>query len=329
MDGVGQRPSLSVPPHLPDFEGDSPLPNLLYAFMPWFAGNSGQKAQGAEAQSLARRLGYAEQDRVLIINCDDFGSSHSANQAIERALRKGIATSASLMVPCPWAERAARASQDLDIGIHLTLTSEYPAYRWPSLTGAVSLHDKHGYLPRTTREVWARAEMDDVERECRAQIERALEWGVDVTHLNSHMDVMQLDSHFFGCLLRLATDYRLPVRLCRSGSQWPFSKIGMRTIKAAHIVATDRYVVPAWGEPCRPLLNDAANKLATGVTEVALHPVDDGEELRAYDTEFADLRAADAECLIDESIGRKLSAQGFKLIGFRPLRDAMRRELRA
>src|SRR6185437_1961003 len=146
-------------------------------------------AKSYPSRALVEQLGYASDSSILIIKCDDLGSSGPANDAIERAMRDGIATSATLMVPAPSAREAARRCRDLDVGVHLTLTSEYPTYRWRSLTGAPSLHDTEGYLPRTTSEVWAHAELTDVERECEAQIERALEWGVDVTHLDSHMDI--------------------------------------------------------------------------------------------------------------------------------------------
>ncbi|MBS0273332.1 MAG: ChbG/HpnK family deacetylase, partial [Proteobacteria bacterium] len=134
-------------------------------------------------QSLVEKLGYDAADRLLILNCDDLGSSHSANLAIDDSIRNGIATSATLMVPCPWAREAVDMCGDLDIGIHLTLTCEYPGYRWRALTGAKSLHDADGFMPRTTAEVWQNAKLDDVEAECRTQIEQAKSWGIDITHL--------------------------------------------------------------------------------------------------------------------------------------------------
>lgn len=83
--------------------------------------------------SVAESLGFGPDDRLLIVNCDDFGSSHSANLATMRALQSGIATSATLMVPCPWAREASRMSLGLSVGVHLTMTSEYPGYRWRPL----------------------------------------------------------------------------------------------------------------------------------------------------------------------------------------------------
>src|SRR5687768_32898 len=100
--------------------------------------------------SLAERLGFAPDARLLIINCDDLGSSASANRAIGEVLRRGAATSSTLMVPCPWALDGVRRAQEGGIGVHLTLTAEYPTYRWRSLTGAASLHDTTGHFPATS-----------------------------------------------------------------------------------------------------------------------------------------------------------------------------------
>lgn len=276
------------------------------------------------SRALVQRMDYSTTDRLLILNCDDLGSSRSANIAIERALREGVATSASLMVPCPWAREAVRSCGDLDIGVHLTLTSEYPAYRWKSLTGGPSLHDRDGYLPQTVHEVWARAELEDIEHECRAQIDCALEWGVDVTHVNSHMEILLLDRSYFRLYMKIARSYRLPLRLSRSSTLGRFGSISHAALDRAGIVASDVYFAPRWGEAVRAGLVARMGRLARGVTEVGLHPVEDGEELRAYDTEYADLRVSDAEFLVDPSLREMIEKNGIRLVGFRPLREAMR-----
>src|SRR5678815_3346523 len=151
-------------------------PTLMY-FAP-----EGEADDEEPMKSVAETLGYAADDRILIVNCDDMGSSHGCNVAASRSMREGWATSATLMVPCPWAREAVERFSDLDVGVHLTLTAEYPGYRWRALTGAKSLHDAEGFMPATIREVWQNAKLEDVERECRAQIDQALAWGVDVTH---------------------------------------------------------------------------------------------------------------------------------------------------
>ena len=126
---------------------------------------------------LVERLGHGPGDRLLIVNCDDVSSSHGANVAAYRAMVYGIATSATLMVPCPWAREAARMLQGLPVGVHLTLTSEHRGYRWRGLTGAASLRDGEGFLPATAKAALRCIGKVDARAECRAQIEAALAWG--------------------------------------------------------------------------------------------------------------------------------------------------------
>lgn len=282
---------------------------------------------GWQARDLNEQLGFSPTDRLLIINCDDFGSSHSANRAIERGMREGIARSASLMVPAPCADDAVSRRRDLDLGVHLTLTSEYPGYRWKSLTGAASLHDESGYFPQTAREVWARADLDEVESEWRAQIERALDWGVDITHLDSHMHVAELDHRFFEVFARLGREYRLPIRVRRKRYDAPYLRSPRAALSRLGVVTSDRFVSPEWGESARPSLLRHILSAAPGVTEFLVHPAEPSEELWAYDHDYADTRAADAECIMDDSFVPLLKQHGITLIGFKPLRDLMRRRL--
>ena len=169
--------------------------------------------------TLAERLGHEPSDRILIINCDDLGFCHAANEGVFHALRHGAATSASLMVPAPWARGAAAEYRGEDVGGHLTLNAEYDLYRWGPITHAPSLLDGDGGFPRTVSDVWDHADLDEVRRECRAQIERAIYWGFDVSHLDSHMGTLQLRPEFFDVYLDLAVEFRLPVRLSGASTE--------------------------------------------------------------------------------------------------------------
>ena len=179
--------------------------------------------------TLAERLGYGPDAKLLIINCDDLGSSHSANDAIYDALRDGLATSATLMVPCPWAREAASRYRGEDVGVHLTLTSEWDLYRWGPVTHAPSLLDGDGGFPRTIHEVWDHADLDETRRELRTQIERAIVWGFDVTHLDSHMGTVQLRPEFFDIYLELAVEFGLPMRMAGASAEriigFPFRRL--------------------------------------------------------------------------------------------------------
>ena len=272
--------------------------------------------------NLAERLGYAPDDRLLIVNCDDLGSSASANRAIAQVLHVGAATSATLMVPCPWALDGVAKGAAGGIGVHLTLTCEYPAYRWRSLTGGASLHDDQGYMPATAQAVWEKADLADVRAECRAQIAQAYAWGVDVTHLDAHMGTMQLEPRYHAIFLELAAEYRLPVRMFGAPTEAMFGVPARAQAAAAGRLHPD-HMIDLWKRP-RGMLAERLANLRPGVTELFLHPVEDGPELRGYDPAEADIRVGDYACLLDASFAGMIEAAGAKLISFAPLRDLQR-----
>ncbi|MBL6937869.1 MAG: polysaccharide deacetylase family protein [Alphaproteobacteria bacterium] len=273
--------------------------------------------------TLAERLGHAPDARLLIVNCDDIGSSHAANTASEAAMRAGIATSATLMVPCPWAREAAERFHDLDVGIHLTLTSEYPTYRWRSLTGAPSLRDAQGYMPRTADELWKQADPVDVEAECRAQIDQALAWGVDITHLDNHMGTLQVNAALFPIYVKLAREYQLPLRMAGATADERLGFHGRRQCDEAGVFYPDHFSFQ-WGTPTAQVFDRYLESPRAGITEVILHPVEEGPELAAYDKTESWIRTHDARVGVDESLKARLDAAGIKRVSFRRIRDAMR-----
>ena len=137
--------------------------------------------------ALSERLGFRASDRVVILSGDLLGSCHAANIGVYESMRMGMVTSSSLMVPCPWARHAAAAYRGESVGVHLTLNSELDEYRWGPITHAPSLWDGDGGFPRTLADLWDHADLDEVRREARSQLERAVLWGFYVTHLTSNL----------------------------------------------------------------------------------------------------------------------------------------------
>jgi hypothetical protein len=272
---------------------------------------------------LAERLGYSPDARLAIVNCDDFGSSHAANTAILRSLETGVATSATLMVPCPWAREAARMADGHDVGVHLTLTAEYPAYRWRSLTGAASLHDDDGFLPATAPGAIARATPDDVRAECRAQIDQALAWGVDVTHLDSHMGVNQIHAPFFDIYVDLAVEYRLPLRMFGSRTDRFLGFSGKDRARERGVLFADS-MLDSFGLDTRTLWMERVPRLRDGVTEVFGHPVDDGPELRGYDPDSPQQRVNDGLLFTDPATRALFDTAAVTRISYRSLRELQR-----
>jgi hypothetical protein len=174
---------------------------------------------------LARTLTGDADGRAVVLHVDDVGMCHGANVAFIELSRAGAVTCGSVMVPCPWfSEIAAAATQDssLDVGVHLTLTSEWPHYRWAPLTTrsrASGLVDDQGYFPRNCLALRERLDAEAAEIELRAQVDRALEAGIDVTHLDTHMGAA-LVPELVDVYVRLGVDYALPVLLPRDAGSY-------------------------------------------------------------------------------------------------------------
>lgn len=274
--------------------------------------------------TLAERLGRPPDAKLVIISCDDLGSCHAANVGVMRALRDGLATCASLMVPAPWAQHAARdCDADLDIGVHLTLNAEHAVYRWGPITHAPSLQSGEGGFPRNLDDLWEHADPTEVRRELRAQVERAMAWGIDVTHLAPHLSAITLRPEFFDVYLDLACDYRLPIRLpstvTAERAGFPFRQLAIDE----GVVFPDHFDHD-WRPGSRHRVHDTVRSLRPGVTEIHVQPSIDTPEVRAL-TDAAQGWIDDLELVTtDPTLPRLLDEQGAELIGFRELRDAMR-----
>lgn len=276
------------------------------------------------AASLAERLGFAPDAKLVILSCDDLGASHASNEGVFAALHDGAATCASLMVPAPWACHAANnAAPDDDIGVHLTLNSEHSCYRWGPLTHAPSLHSGEGGFPRTLEDLWEHADHSEVLRELRAQIERAKVWGVDVTHLAPHLSAITLRPEFFDVYLELAFEYQLPIRLpstvTAEQAGFPFRQLALDE----GVIFPDHFDHD-WRAGSRDRVVGAVAALQPGVTEIHIQPAIDTPEVRAFAGDAADGWIADLELATSSDLADALDQADATLIGFRELRDLMR-----
>ncbi len=273
--------------------------------------------------ALTERLGYAPDDRVLIINADDLGMCHAANVGAFDALTTGVATSASLMVPCPWSREAATRYAGEDIGVHLTLNAEYDRYRWGPTTHSPTLWDGDGGFPRTVEDISEHADVAEVRRELEAQIERAILWGFDVTHLDSHMGTLQLRPELFDAYLDVAVMFALPIRLSGARTE---SAIGFpfRSLATEEGVLFPDHFLHEPQSSARPLIEAYLADPRPGVTEILAHPAIDTAELRAI-TSDADMRIDDHAVLRAESgLAERIADAGIHLVGYRALRAAQR-----
>src|SRR5947209_8368393 len=229
-------------------------------------------ATQTQAKSLAERLGYTPGAKLLIVHADDLGVAHSVDAASVKAFESGLVTSGSIMVPCPWFPEIAayaRSNPEADLGLHLTLTSEWSLYRWgPVLSKerAPTLFDQSGYFYATEDVAAAHIAAREAEAEIRAQIERARAYGIQPTHLDSHMGTLYQNKELFDVLLRVARDNGLPVRASKdmlAVSPSLASVIKPDDVSIARIVTIHPAVPP---EPWAELYTDAITDLQPAVT---------------------------------------------------------------
>lgn len=168
-------------------------------------------------KSLQEQLGFSSDAKLLIIHADDLGVIHSENQASFKAMEEGSVNSASIMVPTPWLPEVAqyaKANPDHDLGIHLTLTSEWKLLRWGPVaprSEVPSLVNEKGYFYSDCNELWENAKIEEVEIELRAQIDKSMAMGINPTHLDSHMGCLfSTDPRYYKLYTKLGREYGIP-----------------------------------------------------------------------------------------------------------------------
>jgi predicted glycoside hydrolase/deacetylase ChbG (UPF0249 family) len=247
-------------------------------------------------KTVAERLGYPAGSKLLIIHADDLAVAHSVNSASFDALEKNAVTSASIMVPCPWLTEVAdyaKAHPDADLGLHLTLTSEWKTYRW----GPVAPSDKvpsllgpDGTLWSDTSSVAQHSKSDETEREIRAQIERAMALGIHPTHLDTHMGSVLASPEIFAVYVKLAHEFHLPFLAVRiPGAERLVASLSEKDIILDSLVMASPTVrADQWQE----FYLKAVKDLKPGLTEMIVHPGHDDAELQAITVDHPDYGSA-------------------------------------
>jgi hypothetical protein len=292
--------------------------------------------------SLLAELGYTPEERVVVVHVDDLGMSRAANAGGVRAL-DGSATCGSIMVPCPgFADMAqiARERPELDLGVHLTLNCEYEGHRWgPVRSDVPSLVAPDGGMWRSVRETVAHASVEEVDRELRAQIHRALDAGIDVTHIDAHMGAV-FDLKFVDVYFRLAHEFKLPAfiprlrrqeaRVLNLGERLSDYEHRIDAAEAAGFPIFDHFEADSLSfTPGKGLEHNSAriDRLGPGLAYLITHCAEGGPELEAI---THDWRQRDEEHRIysDGSMARELSRRGIRTSGMRPLRERLSAKLR-
>jgi predicted glycoside hydrolase/deacetylase ChbG (UPF0249 family) len=298
----------------------------------FLAGNA--LAQSA-SKSVQERLGYPANARLLILHADDYGMNHSVNRATSEALEKHWITSASILVPCPWFLEAAdfaKAHPEADLGIHQALDSEWTTFRWGPVSSTdkvPSLLDAQGYLPLDTPEVAKHAKIDEVETELHAQIERARQFGVHITHLDTHMNAEFESPALFALYRKMGTELRLPILIARSGTEHAIPAFA----KTGDDVLIDQVIEMSPGIDAKdwvPWYEKQLTVLGPGVYELILHLAYDDDEMRGATFDHPDYGAAwrqrDFDMVRSADFQKFLKEQGFILLGWKDVAKALSKQ---
>jgi predicted glycoside hydrolase/deacetylase ChbG (UPF0249 family) len=279
-------------------------------------------------------LRAAEQKKLLIVHADDAGMCHSANIATIEAMEKGLVSSASVMMPCPWVlefAEWARLHPEKDIGLHLTLTSEWKHYRWGPVAPqdqVRGLIDKEGCMWRDVRSVAMNAKPEEVETELRAQIERARQYGIRFTHFDSHMGTLFARPDYFAIYTKLAEEYGVPCMLPRPNEAnaadlkgYPITPEMLREKEQAGFRMLDRLVTGVPGrtpEERRASYLKLLESLRPGVTQLIIHLAKDDPEIRAVTGNW-EQRWSDFLFWTSDEARRALERHGIELYTYRRL----------
>ena len=284
----------------------------------------------------AQQLGYGPNDKVLMVHADDIGMSHSVNLATMEALKHGMVTSASIMVPCPWMPEIAayaREHTDVDFGLHLTLTSEWKYYRWRPVAPpdkVKGLLDPEGYMWRSEVDTAKHATPQEIETEIRAQVERARQFGIKPTHLDTHMGTLYARQDFFDVYTKLGKEYGIPVMVMRvtpeslayaKASNIPVGETALRKVEADGFVLLDYLVTGVNGKTFaerKQAYHELLRNLKPGVTMLIVHLGLDNDELKGITGSWQQ-RHADFLSFTDPDTKKLMAELGIKTTTWREL----------
>jgi len=239
-------------------------------------------------QSLAEKLGYAADAKLLIVHADDIGLAQSVNDATNKAFASGGITSGSIMVPCPWFADFAehyKSHPDLDVGIHITLTSEWDYYKFGGVlpsTEIPSLLDENGYFYPTTEEVGQHADPLEAEKEIRAQIDRAISYGIKPTHLDTHMGSVLAKPELVQIYMKLSKEYNIPVFAPRM-MLFAMPEEIRETVKKEYVLVDRMFMLDDFGPDAswEEEYGKMIEKVSPGLNVMIVHLAYDNAEMQA------------------------------------------------
>lgn len=290
------------------------------------------------AQTLVERLGYDTHAKLLIVNNDDAGMCHSSNQGTILGMENGLISSATIMFTCDWSPaivKYALENPEKNFGVHLTLTSEWKSYKWGSVappTHVSSLLDEHGKLWAGVRDVYKYAKPEHAYLEGKAQIQKALDYGLDITHIDSHMGTLQLHPEYLEKYVQLAVDFNLPLRMASQSTHERFQMGNLREIcRKKGLIFPDFLIYEELenynSTDVESFWVNVINNLSAGVTELYLHASTESDELKAITNSWKK-RAQELDAFTSsEAVKNALKQNNVHIISYRQLRDLQRSTL--
>ncbi len=277
---------------------------------------------------ILKKLGFSSTDRVVIFHADDIGMCEASVSAYAELLDFGIMSSSATMVPCSWfpatAEVCRQNAKKADMGVHLTLTSEWDNYRWSPLTvndPQSGLLDKEGYFPRTALPVQEKSTEEIVYKELKAQIDRAISAGIEITHIDTHM--FAIFPTFTNIYLRLADEYKVPFFALQLDTKEDYPP-ALTKVQAENRLLLDSWHAMSY-ENAENRFEQAKNcldHLQAGITYFLLHPSKDTPELHTIVPDWR-ARVADYQLFSDEKFRTYLKESGIQIIGWRALKEIL------
>jgi hypothetical protein len=287
-----------------------------------------------------KKLGFSESDRLVILHADDIGMCQASVSAFADLWEAGRISSAALMMPCPWARNAAeycRTHLGVDLGVHATLTSEWDTYRWGPLSTrdpSSGLMDREGFFWRSSQEAQEHGDPEAVVLELQLQVQRAMEWGVSVTHVDTHMGTVA-HPKFIPAYLQAAIQAHVPFMLPRA-DQNSYLELGMDAETAAGLSAftaeledqglplVDRLISMPLDQPEGQLeiAQQLLGNLAPGITHFLFHPALDTPELRSICPDWPS-RVANYQVFMSQEVQGFLAQAGIQVIGYRALMEVL------
>lgn len=266
-------------------------------------------------------LGYPRDARLLILNIDDFGFCFTANICAIETLERGVASSATVMLPPPWSKHACQLLRErprISHGIHLTTISEHEIYRWRPLTSPdkiPTLVDREGFFPLETEKpaLLAQALVTELEMEWRAQIESGLEQGLHPAQLDSHCNIHDARADIFEMSVRLAREYALALRVHQRGFIASLKRQDLPVIDHTDL---DSFDLPTAGKSQR--YARMLHELPAGVSEWAIHCARGTAELRTINPRWR-VRAADYQFFNSPECRQIIEREGIQIITYEML----------